>query len=103
MPRIGRIGIRVLFAGAILLASMGTARSANTVEPCCFANEAFTGVCRVVPGPNESCASILAYLNDPNTSGKTYCGASSVRGRWRQVACPSNDGSSQSHDSSPRR
>jgi hypothetical protein len=87
MPRIGRIGIRVLFAGAILLASIGTARSANTAEPCCFANEAFTGVCRVVPEQNESCASILAYLNKPNTSGKTYCGASNVRGGWRQVTC----------------
>ena len=87
MQRSGRMGLRVTFAGAVVLAAIGTARSANTAEPCCFTNKSYSGVCRVVPTADESCASVLAYLNDPNSSGKSYCGSSATRGGWAQVRC----------------
>lgn len=54
---------------------------------CCFTNPRYTGVCTVVPGDDESCASILAYLNNPNSTGKAYCGGTTVRGGWQQIAC----------------
>ena len=79
----------MLLAGAVVLASIGTARSANTVEPCCFTNEGYSGVCRVVPKQDESCSSILAYLNNPNSSGKDYCDSTAARGGWRQASCKS--------------
>ena len=56
-------------------------------EPCCFKNPRFSGVCQVVPGPDESCADILAYLNTPNTVGKSYCGKTDIRGGWTLVGC----------------
>lgn len=59
----------------------------ETKEPCCFTNPRHTGACQVVPAEDESCSSILAYLNNPNSSGRSYCGGSSVRGGWQQVAC----------------
>jgi hypothetical protein len=56
-------------------------------EPCCFTNPRFTGTCQVVPGPDESCGDILAYLNNPNSVGKSYCGNTKVRGGWSQASC----------------
>jgi hypothetical protein len=56
-------------------------------EPCCFENPRYTGTCQVTPGPEETCGDILAYLNNPNSVGKTYCGNTKVRGGWSQVAC----------------
>ena len=55
--------------------------------PCCFENPRFSGTCQVTPGENESCSSILGYLNNPNSVGKTYCGNTKVRGGWTQVSC----------------
>lgn len=56
-------------------------------EPCCFTNARYTGTCQVVPAEDESCGSILTYLNNPNSSGKAYCGGTSIRGGWQQVSC----------------
>lgn len=56
-------------------------------EPCCFTNPRYTGVCQVTPGEDETCASILSYLNNPNSVGKAYCGNTKVRGGWQQVDC----------------
>jgi hypothetical protein len=41
----------------------------------------------VTPGEGETCSSILAYLNNPNSVGKSYCGNTKVRGTWKQVDC----------------
>lgn len=73
----------------------GEAARQTTIEgeACCFTNPSFTGVCRVVPGPDETCADILAYLNNQSSVGKTYCGNTKVRGGWAQVDC---DGASSS-------
>ena len=91
---------RVFFAFAIcalcITGIVNAAEEAETVnavqqEPCCFKNPRYTGTCQVTPGPEESCGDILAYLNNPNSVGKSYCGNTKVRGGWTQVAC---DGSS---------
>ena len=55
--------------------------------PCCFENPRFSGTCEVTPGEDESCSSILGYLNNPNSVGKTYCGNTKVRGGWTAVSC----------------
>ena len=60
-------------------------------DDCCFTNPRFSGVCRVTPGPEETCADILAYLNNQASVGKTYCGNTKVRGGWSQVDCDSQD------------
>jgi hypothetical protein len=101
MQQNGRTGLRVLLAGAVVLGSIGAARSASAAERCCFTNEGYSGVCRVVPKQDESCASILAYLNDVNSSGKTYCDATAGRGGWEQVSCGNQHSGPTSPVSSP--
>lgn len=56
-------------------------------NPCCFTNPRYTGVCTVVPGEDETCADILAYLNNQSSGGKSYCGNTTIRGGWTQVEC----------------
>jgi hypothetical protein len=41
----------------------------------------------VRPAGEETCASILEYLNNPRSVGKTYCNATDVRGGWKPAAC----------------
>jgi hypothetical protein len=50
-------------------------------------NPRYSGTCQVTPGPDEGCADILAYLNNPNSVGKSYCGNTKVRGGWTEVDC----------------
>ncbi len=66
--------------------------TATQSEPCCFTNPRFTGICQVTPGSDESCSSILGYLNNPNSVGRAYCGNTKVRGGWAQTDC---EGSAQ--------
>jgi hypothetical protein len=56
-------------------------------EECCFSNRAYVGVCVVTPAEDETCATILAYLNNPRSRGKDYCGKTTIRGGWQQTAC----------------
>ena len=55
--------------------------------PCCYTNPQWSGVCEVRPSGDETCASILEYLNHPRSVGKTYCNATDIRGGWKPVAC----------------
>ena len=73
--------------GVIASVAAGRSAAGEAKDPCCFTNQRYTGVCQVTPGVDESCASILAYLNNPNSSGKGYCGGTSVRGGWQQASC----------------
>ena len=57
-------------------------------QACCFTNPQYAGVCAVQPGEGETCASILEYLNNPRSQGKSYCDNTNVRGGWKQVECP---------------
>ena len=54
---------------------------------CCYHHERVQGLCQVTPVQEETCESILEYLNSPGTSGKTYCGGTKVRGGWTSVDC----------------
>ena len=90
-----RTTIAVLFC-ALCVAGIATAAETDDVatltqqEPCCFKNPRFSGTCQVTPGPEETCGDILAYLNNPNSVGKSYCGNTKVRGGWSSVACGSS-------------
>ncbi len=78
----------ILCLGALTaVASTEDASTAIGQAPCCFENPRFSGTCQVTPGEDESCSSILGYLNNPNSVGKTYCGNTKVRGGWTQVSC----------------
>lgn len=81
-----------ILAAAILLALAGggsgdPVRAADPAPRCCFTNPQFSGVCAVQPGEGESCATILAYLNNPQSQGKTYCDNTNVRGGWKRKRC----------------
>jgi hypothetical protein len=81
----GYVGIAV--AVIVGLAVLVPALVAGSAEPCCFANDRYEGTCTVMPGEGEDCGSILSYLNNPMSAGKTYCGNTKVRGGWVQVDC----------------
>jgi hypothetical protein len=59
----------------------------STAKTCCFSNSQFTGVCEVTPAKDETCDSILKYLNTAGTVGKTYCNNSRIRGGWKKANC----------------
>ncbi len=86
-----RTAAPVLIAAAAVTAAAALAatvpRAADAPEPCCFANDRLEGMCKMVPGEGETCDGILAYLNNPMSTGKTYCGATTVRGGWVRVNC----------------
>lgn len=66
------------------------ARPAASQDPrphCCFTNPRYVGTCEVEPAKEETCASILEYLNNPLSQGKSYCGNTSVRGGWKSDPC----------------
>ena len=86
------LGVVVAVAAVAGAIAVGTDDGALSVEAaaadtCCFTNPRFSGVCSVVPGEGETCGSILGYLNNPNSTGKAYCGGTPVRGGWSQVTC----------------
>ena len=77
-----------------LAATMGTRASAMAApetkhSPCCFTNLRYAGVCQAEPLEDETCASILAYLNQPTSVGKSHCNSTAVRGGWKQTKCKS--------------
>jgi hypothetical protein len=86
-PRFGGVYLGVAVAAVVGLAVLVPARTAGSAEPCCFANDRYQGTCTVVPGEGETCESILSYLNNPMSTGKSYCGGTRVRGGWAQVDC----------------
>lgn len=56
-------------------------------KDCCFEHPNYQGLCTVTPGDEETCATILDYLNSPGTVNKTYCNNTRIRGGWTQVDC----------------
>jgi hypothetical protein len=81
------ITIFVCFAVVLLLGVTSAVRGAAAPRPCCFTNDRYAGVCRVVPDQGETCTGILAYLNTPTSTGKTYCDSTNIRGGWLEVSC----------------
>jgi len=74
-------------AAGTALAESGRSDSETPAE-CCFNNARYTGTCVVQPAVEETCAGILAYLNNPSSSGKSYCNFTEIRGGWKEIACP---------------
>ena len=68
----------------------GGAREEKAPPPpkkCCFTNPGYAGTCEAQPAKDETCGSILDYLNNPTSQGKGYCGNTTLRGGWQSVAC----------------
>jgi hypothetical protein len=59
--------------------------------PCCFTNPSYAGTCAVRPIGDETCASILDYLNNPSSTGKNYCNATGIRGGWEPATCEGDE------------
>jgi hypothetical protein len=85
----------------LLLVSISPARMINADEQtqtkasrCCFTNPKYAGVCEVTPGEDETCSSILEYLNNPNSVGKSYC-STNMRGGWQEADCGAESDQSQ--------
>jgi hypothetical protein len=74
-------------AAAVCRAAAASGSEEPEARQCCFTNPAYVGVCVVQPTEKETCASILAYLNDQRSQGKSYCDSTVVRGGWQQVPC----------------
>lgn len=83
----GVVAVAVVASLAVATSQTSVSTDAVAAEKCCFTNPRYSGVCEVTPGEGETCSSILGYLNNPNSSGKAYCGGTAVRGGWSQVAC----------------
>jgi len=71
----------------MLFGSNAPCAAAASSAHCCFVNPRFVGTCDIEPSADETCGSILAYLNNPQSQGKTYCGSTSIRGGWKPAAC----------------
>jgi hypothetical protein len=80
---------------ALAGAGSGVDQASGASPMCCFTNPRYAGVCAVTPAEGETCASVLAYLNDPASQGKSYCASTSVRGGWAERPCDPPKG--QSH------
>jgi hypothetical protein len=75
-------------AAALLLSTPGGPRAAAADgRPCCYTNPQYSGQCTVQPAQGETCASILAYLNNPTSQGKSYCNSTNIRGGWKLLTC----------------
>lgn len=86
--KVATILIAVFFLAApVAFADEGMETSSIQTTPCCFENPRYSGTCEVTPGEDESCGSVLGYLNNPNSMGKDYCGNTNIKGGWSQVEC----------------
>lgn len=89
----------VVLAAVSALAAVG-ATAAPSARPvvadedagfCCVANPRFAGICKVTLAEDETCADVLAYLNNAASVGKTYCGTTPIRMGWKEVACQAEE------------
>jgi len=78
----------VFLALLVVLSAFAWDSATEPESVCCFTNLGYSGVCTVKPGEDETCKSILTYLNTPNSTGKAYCGGTNIRGGWKLVKCP---------------
>jgi hypothetical protein len=99
MRGMGRRPAGILGPVVMLLALLGTGqasepakapRRAPAAPACCYANPQYAGLCIVQPAKGETCSSILGFLNDPRSQGKSYCGHTTIRGGWKRVECATN-------------
>jgi hypothetical protein len=79
-----RLASLVVAAGALIGAVQA---KPDPRPPCCFTHPRYVGVCEVKPAKDETCETILAYLNNPLAQGKAYCNNTTLRGGWEEAAC----------------
>jgi hypothetical protein len=93
--------MRILILSLLIFSFSGYLSSEDQPKKeCCFVNPDYVGVCSVTPAKDETCQSILKYLNTAGTVGKTYCGNSRIRGGWKIVPCDrSEDEQNQTYSS----
>lgn len=97
-------GMSVRLAGLVVLASSLATAASGAATTCCFSNPAYAGTCEVTLAQGEDCDAVLAYLNNPMSSGKSYCNVTTIRGGWRAVTCsvpPSDQKTAPSDGSNP--
>jgi|GEM_PF-3230991 len=75
-----------LFAGSDSEKKAST-ETQTAPKECCYERPGYQGTCHVTPQDDETCESILKYLNTPGTIGKSYCGGNKLRGGWKTAAC----------------
>ncbi len=80
--------LRVAPVAVVLLAGLAAEAEA---KQCCFTNPGFTGTCQVAITKGEQCSAVLDYLNTPNSTGRSYCNNTEIRGGWSGVACPATE------------
>ncbi|MCU0303662.1 MAG: hypothetical protein MUC56_06365 [Thermoanaerobaculales bacterium] len=98
---IGAVAVLTLAAALPVQAVQQADAETTGDESCCFSNPRFAGICRVTTGPEETCADVLAYLNNPSSTGRTYCANTKIRGGWSQVACDETTSSCVPVDPAP--
>jgi hypothetical protein len=76
-----------LAAAALASGAPVVAQDPPPPAKCCFTNPRYSGTCEVEPAKDESCGTILGYLNNPMSQGKSYCGNTAIRGGWQSVSC----------------
>lgn len=81
------LAVVVLLVGSFPRTGTASEESQKPELKCCYTHPQYTGICQVTPSDGETCSTVLAYLNNPNAHGKTYCGGTTVRGGWKQVKC----------------
>ncbi len=79
--------IAMIFLILLLPGFLGSQETEETTADCCFVRDGYQGHCTVTPGEEETCESILEYLNTAGTVGKTYCNNSKLRGGWALADC----------------
>lgn len=87
-----------LVAALAAVAQPGVPVAEDSARSCCVANPRFAGMCKIELGPDETCRDALEYLNNAASVGKTYCGNTSVRMGWKEVACQEESASGAHRD-----
>ena len=84
---------------------LASAEAGAEEEPmlCCLANPRYAGICREECTDEATCEDILAYLNNPMSIGKKYCGGTDIRGGWELVDCDGAEEGEGSEEQSARR
>lgn len=81
------LGVTLLLLAGLPVTIVTAEDEKEPPKDCCFEHPNYQGLCAVTPGGEETCATILDYLNSPGTTNKTYCNSTRIRGGWTQVDC----------------
>lgn len=89
--RRGTVPVRLVLAALVALVVLAGFGAEAGARQCCFTNPGFTGTCKVTLPEAEQCSAVLDYLNTPNSTGRSYCSSTEIRGGWSPVDCLAAD------------